>query len=176
MTFPDQDMFRLIINKAITNMVTIDMGWCNVVMKSGVTKAGLGMVQLNYGYPDGAVVFRDSVHGQSTEQVTYNLYPAVDLIKKYGVSIFIHAGYKGIPNVLFGGGLRGGNPDMNGDFEVVDSTTLKQEGKEDCRLLSLNCSKEFLEYLATKTRNHRYRLFDHHVYINGGKRSDSVSE
>ena len=65
---------------------------------------------------------------------------------------------------------------MVGDFEVVDSRTLKQEGKEDCRVLSLDCSKEFLEYLATKTRNHRYRLFDHYVYINGGKRSDSVSD
>ena len=41
--------------------------------------------------------------------------------------------------------------------------------------MSLNCSKEFLEYLATKTRNHGYRIFDHYVYINGGKRVDSVS-
>ena len=176
MTLPDSDTFRCIVNTAITNMVTINMGWCNVVMRSGVTKAGLGLLQLNYGYPDGLAVFRDSVQGQSTDHVTYNLYPAVDLIKKYGVSVFIHPGYKGIPNVLFGGGLKGGNPDMKGDFEVVDSTTLKQEGKEDCRILSLNCSKEFLDYLATKPRNHRYRMFDHHVYINGGKRSDSVSE
>ena len=65
---------------------------------------------------------------------------------------------------------------MVGDFEVVDSRTLRQEGKEDCRLLSLDCSKEFLDYLATKTRNHRYKLFDHYVYINGGKRSDSTTE
>ena len=42
--------------------------------------------------------------------------------------------------------------------------------------MSLDCSKEFLAYLATKTRNHRYPLFDHHVYINGGKRVDSKSE
>ena len=64
---------------------------------------------------------------------------------------------------------------MKGDFEVVECRTLKQEGKEDCRILSLDCSKEFLEYLATKTRNQRYPLFDHHVYINGGKRLDSKS-
>ena len=56
--------------------------------------------------------------------------------------------------------------------EVVDCRTLKQEGKEECRILSLDCSKEFLDYLATKTRNHRYPLFDHHVYVNGVKRSD----
>ena len=65
---------------------------------------------------------------------------------------------------------------MTGDFEVVDCRLLKQEGKEECRILSLDPSKEFLDYLATKTRNHRYPLFDHFVYINGGKRSDSVSE
>ena len=65
---------------------------------------------------------------------------------------------------------------MAGDFEVVDCRTLKQEGKQDCRILSLDCSKEFLEYLATKNRNHRYPLFDHHVYVNGGKRLDSTTE
>ena len=64
---------------------------------------------------------------------------------------------------------------MQGDFEVVDYRLLKQEGKKECRILSLDCGKEILEYLATKTRNHRYPLFDHHVYINSGKRIDSIS-
>ena len=174
MSFPKEEEFRQVINTAIVNTVTINMGWCNVVERSGVTKAGLGMIKLNYGYPDGVAVFRDSVTGQSTNEVTYNTYPAVDFIKKYGISVFIHQGYKGIPNRLLGGGLKGGNPDMVGDFEVVDSRTLRQEGKEDCRVLSLDCSKEFLEYLATKNRNHRYS--HQRVYINGGKRADSVSD
>ena len=70
------------------------MRWCNVVERSGIMKAGLGLIKLNYGYHDGVAVFRDSVTGQSTKDVTYNTYPAADLIKKYGISVFIHQGYK----------------------------------------------------------------------------------
>ena len=140
MSLPKEDEFCSIVNNAIVNMVTINMGWCNVVERSGVTKAGLGLMKLNYGYPDGVAVFRDSIYGQSTNDITYKTYPAADLIKKYGISVFIHQGYKGIPNHLLGGGLKGGNADMVGDFEVVDSRTLRQEGKEDCRLLSLDLS------------------------------------
>ena len=61
MSLPKEDEFRSIVNNAIVNMVTINMGWCNVVERSGVTKAGLGLMKLNYGYPDGVAVFRLSL-------------------------------------------------------------------------------------------------------------------
>ena len=61
---------------------------------------------------------------------------------------------------------------MTGDFTIVDCRTLTKEGKENCRLLSLNCSDEFLAYLATKTKNHRYKVYNSRVWINGGRRSD----
>ena len=65
---------------------------------------------------------------------------------------------------------------MKGDFTVVDCRTLTGEGKENCRLLTLNCSTEFLEYLATKLKSDRYTLYHSTVFINGGKRKDSVSD
>ena len=145
------------------------MDWCRVVKRSVITKDGLPLLTLNYGYPDGVDIFRDSIAGQSNSMVTYNTYPSVDLIRKYGITVFIHSEFRGIAPDLLASGLKGGSDDMAGDFEVVDCRSLTQEGKEECRILSLDCSKEFLDYLATKTRNHKYPLFDHHVYINGGK-------
>ena len=65
---------------------------------------------------------------------------------------------------------------MRGDFEVVESRTLKFEDRDECRLISLDCSEDFLKYLATKTRNWKYNAYGMKVYINGGKRSDSQSE
>ena len=41
-------------------------------------------------------------------------------------------------------------------------------------MVSLDCSPEFLEYLATKPKNHRF-AFLYFLYINWGKRSDSLS-
>ena len=155
MSLPTEETFRPLINTAIVNTVSINMDWCRVVKRSIITKEGLPLLTLNYGYPDGVDIFRDCISGQSTPQVTYNTYPSVDLIRKYGITVFIHAGFKGIPPAILARGLKGGSDDMKGDFEVVECRTLKQEGKEDCRILSLDCSKEFLEYLATKTRNQR---------------------
>ena len=176
MSLPSEQVFREIVNKALTNTVSIEMGWCNVVTRRGVNRQAIGIIQINYGYQVAAEVFRDSISGQSTEMVEYNTYPAVDILKKYGVTVFFHSGYKGIPTHLLGGGLKGGNPDMRGDFEVVESRTLKFEDREECRLVSLDCSEDFLKYLATKTRNWKYAAYGMKVYINEGKRSDSQSE
>ena len=52
----------------------------------------------------------------------------------------------------------------------------KFEDREECRLVSLDCSEEFLQFLATKTWNWKYSVYGKKVYINGGKRSDSQSE
>ena len=97
MSLPDEATFRPLVNKAIVNTVTINMDWCRVVKRSVITKNGLPLLTLNYGYPDGVAIFRDSITGQSSNLVTYNTYPSVDLIRKYGITVFIHAGFKGIP-------------------------------------------------------------------------------
>ena len=152
------------------------MGWCNVVEDSWFNRHDFGVVILNYGYPEGADRFRAIVNENSTSQVIYNLYPGADMLKKYAISVHIHSEYKMIETKLLGPGLKGGNPDMKGDFEIVDCRTLTGEGKENCRLLSLSCSTEFLAYLATKPKNYRYNLYGMRVFINGGKRLDSTSE
>ena len=139
-----------------------------------------GSNQLPYrilnGYPEGAETMRRIIEQMSTPMVSYNTYPAVDLIKRHAVTVFVHDGYDGIPTDLLGPSLKMANPDMHGDFEVIDSRTLKIKGRKDCRLLSLDCSPEFLDFLATKPRNFRYPMISHKVYINGGKRSDSPTE
>ena len=175
-SLPSEEVFKAIVNKAITALLRTNIAWCNVCSNNGVNKLGIGVIQLNYGYPEGAETMRRIIEQMSTPMVSYNTYPAVDLIKRHAVTVFVHDGYDGIPTDLLGPSLKMANPDMHGDFEVIDSRTLKIEGRKDCRLLSLDCSPEFLDYLATKPRNHRYPMISHKVYINGGKRSDSLTE
>ena len=43
-----------------------NIGWCNVCCNSGVNEHGIGVLQLNYGYPDGAKRFRENIAAQST--------------------------------------------------------------------------------------------------------------
>ena len=77
---------------------------------------------------------------------------------------------------MLGPGLKGGNPDIKENFKIVDCRTLTVEGKVNCRLLSLKCSTEFLAYVATKTKNHWYKLYNIRVFINGGQCLDSTTE
>ena len=97
-------------------------------------------------------------------------------MKKYAVTVFFHSGYKKFRANQLGPGLKGGSQDMQGDFTIVDCRTLVGDGRQHCRLLSLNCSEEFLNWLATKTKNHRYPAYHSSVYINGGRRSDSTTD
>ena len=57
MSLPPEPVFRVVVNKALTNKVSIDIGWCNVVTRRGVNRQGIGIIQVNYGY---------QISGQST--------------------------------------------------------------------------------------------------------------
>ena len=118
-----------------------------------ITRHGICVIILDYGYLEGCERFRSNILALSPDKIEYNTYPAADLLKKYAVTVFFHPGFKRYPLDMLGPGLKGGNPDMKGDFTIVDSHALTEEGKEDCRLLSLNCSDEFLAYLATKPKH-----------------------
>ena len=176
MTLPDKQTFEDCVCEAINAIVSENLGWCNMVEDTWFNRHQIGVVELNYGYPEGANRFRDDIHHKSTREVIYNLYPGADMLIKYAITVHVHSGLKKVATKLLGPGLKMGNPEIKGDFEVVDCRTLVGEGKENCRLLSLNCSDEFLEYLANQTKNHRYKLFGSRVFINGGKWIDSQSE
>ena len=157
MTLPNRQTFEDRVGEAINTLVSENMGWCNVVEESWFNRHEFGVVVLNYGYPEGADRFRAILNSKSTSQVVYNLYPGADMLKKYAISVHVHSGYKMIETKLLGPGLKGGNPDMKGDFEVVDCRTLTGEGKENCRLLSLSCSTEFLACLLYTSPSPRDR-------------------
>ena len=111
------------------------------------------MVALNYGYPEGKDIFRSHVTSLSTNQISYDTYPAADMIKKYAVTVFFDSGFKKYRTDQLGPGLKGGSPDIMGDFTIVDCRTLHGDGHQHCRLLSLSCSDNFLAWLATKMKN-----------------------
>ena len=109
----------------------------------------------------------------STRTTTYATYPAVDIFKRYAITVFIHPGLKKVPTEMLGMMLKGNNPDLRGTFTVVNCRTFTAEGKENCRVLSLDCTAEFLDYLKTTDRNYKFRVGHKGVYINGGVRKDS---
>ena len=138
---------------AITLTCCENPKWCNMVHTDFITRHGICVIILDYGYLEGCERFRSNILALSPDKIEYNTYPAADLLKKYAVTVFFHPGFKRYPLDMLGPGLKGGNPDMKGDFTIVDSHALTEEGKEDSRLLSLNCSDEFLAYLATKPKH-----------------------
>ena len=121
---PAYQTFKDLIVDAIMLTVREEPAWCNVVHSDFMTKHGIAVVVLDYGYPEGAERFRSNVIALSPSNIEYNTYPAADLLKKYAVTVFFHQGFKRYPLELLGPGLKGGNADMKGDFTVVDSSCL----------------------------------------------------
>ena len=136
---------------------------------------GIGVFRLNYGDKEGCELFRNLIRTRSDATTQYETWPACDIIKANGISMHLHAGFQPIEVKKIGISLKGSNPDIRGSFKLVDCRTLTAEGREGCRVVSLDCSPEFLEYLATKPKNHRFAFLYSFLYINGGKRSDSLS-
>lgn len=52
-SLPSEEVFKTIVNKAITDLLRTNISWCNVCCNNGVNKLGIGVVQINYGYPEG---------------------------------------------------------------------------------------------------------------------------
>ena len=113
---------------------------------------------LDYGNKRAAEVFRELVSEQSTNEVKYQTYSTGDMMKKYAITAFIHAGLNKLPSAKIGSTIKLCNPDIKGSFTVVDCRTLKEAGKEGCRVISIEGSPAFLDYLATVPKNHQFRI------------------
>ena len=83
MTLPDKQTFEDCVGDAINLIVSENLGWCNVVEDTWFNRHQIGVIVLNYGYPDGANRFRDAIHHKSTSEVIYNLYPGADMSVSY---------------------------------------------------------------------------------------------
>ena len=156
-------------------LITISEQWATVVEYAEVNRGGIGIITLNYGYKLAEEKFRELIVGLSTDDVTYQTYPTGDLMKKYAITAFIHSGLNMLPSSKIGKTIKMCNPDIKGSFTIVDCKTLKEAGKEGCRIVSIEGSPEFLSYLATTPKNHQFKVLYKKIYINGGKRLDSVT-
>ena len=76
---PIAAQFEDIIAEAMSKTVDINMDWCNVIARRFVTRFGICVVALSYGYAEGADIFRSQVTSLSTNKVSYDTYPAADM-------------------------------------------------------------------------------------------------
>ena len=102
-----------------------------------------------------------------------NTYPLANLPIFLTLST---TGLEFLPSAKLGPLLKKCNPEIKGTFTIVDCRTLTEEGKTGCRIISIEGSPEFMEYLATVPKQQQFKILHKKIYLNGGKRSDSVSE
>ena len=55
-------------------------------------RGGIGVLVLNHGNQKAADMVREFIVRQSTSLVSYQTYPIGDMMKRYAVTAFIHAG------------------------------------------------------------------------------------
>ena len=175
MSIPDKATFDQVAGTAAVKLLDICAEWVNIVEHAEVNRGGIGIIILNLGIRRAVDSYRDLIVKQSTDRVAYQTYPTGDLMKKYAITAFIHAGLNLLPSSKIGSTIKLCNPDIRGSFTVVDCRTPKEAGKEGCRIISIEGSPEFLAYLATVPKNHQFKIMYKKIYINGGKRLDSVS-
>ena len=175
LSLPNHETFIRIIAQATNDLINQKPDWMMLVKGARFNQYGVGVFRLNYGDKEECELFRNLIRTRSDAHTQYETWPACDIIKANGISMYLHAGFQPIEVKNIGISLKGSNPDMKGSFKLVDCRTLTAEGREGCRVVSLDCSPEFLDYLATKPKNHRFAFLYSFLYINGGKRSDSLS-
>ena len=158
MSIPDKATFDEVTGTAAVKLLDISSNWVNVVEYAEVNRGGIGVIILNYGNKRAAEAFRELVSEQSTDEVKYQTYPTGDMMKKYAITAFIHGGLNKLPSAKIGSTIKLCNPDIKGSFTVVDCRTLREAGKEGCRVISIEGSPAFLDYLATVPKNHQFRI------------------
>ena len=92
------------------------------------------------------------------------------MLKRYAITAFLHQGLRHIPSKLIAQGFKGCNPDIKGSFTLVDCQTIVEGERQGARIVSFDPSPEFLAYLATTPRGHKFRMSHKKMYINGGLR------
>ena len=158
MSIPNKETFDDITGTAAIKLLEVSRTWVNVVEYAEVNRGGVGVIILNYGNKRAVDTFRELVVQQSTDEVAYQTYPTGDMMRKYAITAFIHAGLNKLPSAKLGSTIKMCNPDIKGSFTVVDCRTLREAGKEGCRVISIEGSPEFLDYLATTPKNHQFRI------------------
>ena len=220
MSLPDKKTFDKLVNTATLQLLEYNEDWVQTIEFADLNRGGIGVLVLNYGNQVAADRVREYIVRQSTALVSYQTYPIGDMMKRYAVTAFIHAGnylnlaktkvtnYSPTPNNLYtllakyspketklitllflpllgleflpsvkiGPLLKKCNPEIKGTFTVVDCRTLTEEGKAGCRIVSIEGSPEFMDYLATVPKQQQFKILHKKIYVNGGKRSDSLSE
>lgn len=175
-SLPNHEVFCRIIAQAINDLINQKPEWMRLVKGAKFNQFGIGVFRLKYGDKEGCEMFRNLIRTRSTHTEQFETWPACDIIRANGISIYLHAGFQPIHVKNIGISLKGCNPDMEGSFKLVNCRTLTAEGRQECQVISLDCSAEFLEWLATKPKNYRFGFLYSYLYINGGKRSDSITQ
>ena len=175
-SLPTHEVFCRVIAQATNDLINQKPEWMRIVKGAKFNQYGIGVFRLNYGNKEGCEMFRNLIRTRSDHLNQFETWPACDIIKANGISIYLHAGFLPIHVKNIGISLKGCNPDMRGSFKLIDCRTLTAEGRQGCRVISLDCSAEFLDWLATKPKNYRFGFLYSYLYINGGKRSDSLTQ
>ena len=89
-------------------------------------------------------------------------------MKRYAITAFLHQGLRHIPTKLIAQVFKGCNPDIKGSFTLVDCQTIVYGEREGARIVSFDPSPEFLAYLATTPRAHKFRMSHKRVSSTGG--------
>ena len=92
MSLPDKKTFDKLVNKATLDLLEYNDDWVNTIEFADVGRGGIGVLVLNYGNQVAADMVREFIVRQSNSLVSYQTYPIGDMMKRYAVTAFIHAG------------------------------------------------------------------------------------
>ena len=104
-------------------------------------------------------------------------YPLSSKEKTTNINLPIYStDFEFLPSAKIGSIIKKCNPDIKGTFTIVDCRTLTEVGKTGCRIVSIEGSLEFMDYLASTPKQKQFKMLHKKVYLNSGKRADSTSE
>ena len=92
MALPSKKTFDKLVNTATMQLLEYNEDWVNTIEYADVGRGGIGILVLNYGNQVAADMVREYIVRQSTSLVAYQTYPVGDMMKRYAVTAFIHAG------------------------------------------------------------------------------------
>ena len=175
LALPTQAVFDEVTGSCNAALIEENTNWCNVLEGAETSRTGVGIITLNYGSLKAAERFRALIVSCSTATVRFATYPVTNVMRRYAITAFLHQGLKHIPSKLIAQVFKGCNPDLKGSFTIVDCQTIVEGDRAGARIVSFDPSPEFMAYLATTPKSHKFRMAHKRIYINGGIRADSVA-
>ena len=92
MALPNKKTFDKLVNTATMQLLEYNEDWVNTIEYADVGRGGIGILVINYGNQVATDMVREYIVRQSTSLVAYQTYPVGDMMKRYAVTEFIHAG------------------------------------------------------------------------------------